>query len=287
MADDIIKLIDVVTWFNQQVWVKLKSATGNIYSNDGTTNLSGDMDADGVNNSTLRTAGMPKMTNTAWVGVNTTAKNQKITKTYALPLQHLQTIDSNNDGNADKRMFFTLKWSDIAKTSSGQDIEADKLYEACIAVLRQLIYIRPLRTTWQHDGDAKFTVAYNYYGIYKDSRSPELERTSDGKPAIDSGRHTDGLPQGSFYEWSGYTKGADLSIFSALDGNAPANSVVQRENCIPGQLIVKTRLTSEINNFWKGWEDKCKDNNRFTYTYHTCHLSCHSSCHCHSSRHRR
>lgn len=289
--NEIISLTKLVESFNDNVWVKLAASIGTLHTNDNKkVTLSQDAAPRTGGTISIKTGGVPQMNATAYIGVNTNNKSEQITVKNALPPAHLQTIDKNGDGVADIRRNFTLKWEDIASKKTGEIINANAVYNACYAVLRQLISIRPLKTTWNHEGSAGFTTSYDYYAIYKDSNSPDLaEITVGGKqvPAIDSARHTVGSGTSMYYEWSGYSKGANFSIYSAIANPEKGAQVVQRNNCTEGQKLLAAAINREIQIFWEAWQNKCLNKNRFTYTYHTCHLSCHSSCYCHNSRHRR
>lgn len=292
---DVIKLTDVVERFNRDVWEKVKQDIGSkLYSNDIKPVKLVDDDP------TMSSQGIPKFNSTAYIGINTRSLTTTIPVKNALPPEHLQSIDVDGDGNADNRFYFTLKWDDIAETESGTTIIAADLYTACVHVLKQLLFIRPLKSTWIHQSsekNAQINETVNYFGIYKDSRDKDLEATKRVQgsqtytvPIVDSTRHEIATMAGSYYEWSDYTKGSDLSIFSELTPEGQSAStydVVKRSNWITGQTLYATYVQTEVDKFIKSWELKCNNNNRFTYTYNSCHLSCHSSCYCHGSRHRR
>lgn len=296
MADiqqkSVIKLIDIVKSFNDKVWVRLASEIGALYSNntpkaDGSASviLEQDTAPATTGNITITSKGRPQMNIKAYIGVNTNTKNENnyIKERDALPSEHMQTLSSN------VRKFFTLKLSDIE--TSDNIIAAKEVYEACYEVLRQLLCIRPLTTIWNHEGLFPISKAeFKYHAVYKDSNDPALdEATINGKkvPAIDHARHAETGFQGSYYEWAGYSKGANFSIFSYYDEAKPAAAKIVSRTIESGTKAAAVNMNEEINAFWRAWEEKCKTANRFTYTYHTCHMSCHSSCYCYGARHRR
>lgn len=298
MADiqqyNLIKLADLVNAFNEKVWVALSKQVGTLYARNAATLTKDTYIVPGATEAqdktvTLSVKGVPQMNATAIIGVNAKTSKSSIPVKNALPPKHLQVVDPN------VRRFFTLKWEDIAATKTGEVVDANKVYKACFDVLRQLISIRPLRTTWVHDATGNpakyaFKKTFDYYAIYEDKDSSVLDSTiynNKQVPAVDPKRHNVSGFAGSFYEWTGYSKGADFSIYSAIDDPEAGSQVVSRNNCIPGAKLVSSLMNREIAIFWEAWASKCLNKNKFTYTYHTCHISCYSDCWCYNSRSRR
>lgn len=288
---NVINLVELINAFNDNVWKQLVASAGlpadSVYSNDNYGEVLSDDSYTGVDGShhTIKSVGIPQLPWTAWVGVNTTSHNRQITVKNALPPNHLRTLRGKG------RQFYTLKWQDVASKVSGDVIDADDVYKAMYTVLHRLITIRPIYTTWQHDaggtaaGNA-FTNSITYYGVYKRS---DLEDSS-ALDSIDYSQHDVSGVSGSYYKWDGYAKGANFSIFSALDSTLPDSQkrqAVSRNNCIEGVALLASNINKEVSTFFQAWSDKCLNRNRFTYRYHTCHINCHSSCWCYSSRGRR
>lgn len=310
--DSFINLVDLVASFNDKVWVVLKEQIGTLYARNAET-LTEDTGPSSSGEISISVEGVPQMNANAAIGVNVKSSKSYIPVKNALPPEHLQTV------KPDVRRFFTLKWEDVKNLAyedayekaikSGKTEEeavelankakeiiyADAVYKACFDILRHLISIRPLRTTWIHDATGKpakyaFTKTFDYYAIYEDKDSSVLDSTiyNDKQvPAVDPERHNVNGFAGSFYEWTGYSKGADFSIYSAIDNPEEGSQVVSRNNCVPGAMLVSSLMNREIAIFWEAWANKCLNKNKFTYTYHTCHISCYSDCWCYGSRGRR
>lgn len=273
--EQLVSRINIVQEFNNRLWKTILGNAGNKVYHAGTNNVvTGDELQTTSGTSKITLYAVPRFSGTSRYGSQDTTGTGVVKETnpVAVPVQHLQNIPAN------KRVKLTLHKDDLVIDANG-DVPALTIYNACFSILQALIHVRPFKSRWIHESsfsdkriDKQFSSAFAY-ALYIDN-----PRNIDSSiPTQRAGNWGQG------YSLSYWAINRGSNIASLTTAAVPTNGVVK------GLLQTAESMNGLIDNIWKAWQERCKEQNSFDYTYYSCHLNCHSSCHssCHGSRSRR
>lgn len=214
------------------------------------------------------------------VKVANTANGTQVTIKGAPKYTSVRTYGKTGNRGAVYNMgpYNVIPSGELTEISAGQDlgitlnaaqfkdklINASDLYNACLKCVQSLVYIRPFRGMWQHDGE---TAGTEYFPSSTTFAYGHFKKAVCTGNTVNIGNTDNWNNAASVSRWVN-SKGTSINI----------TSVIMR-GVQEGIVVSASDSSSNLNELFNLWKKNCFNTNAFYYRLYTCHANCHASCH--------